>query len=451
MRLLTSFATALVLGVAAAQSQPSPAANYPGVRLEDLSWIEAEPMLTADSVVVLPLGAAAKEHGPHLALRNDLTLAEYLARRVLESRKVIVAPAITYHFYPAFLEYPGSTSLSLTTARDMTADIVGSLARYGPRRFYVLNTGLSTVRALEGAASALAADGILLRYTDLQASLDAAVRAVEQQAGGSHADEIETSMMLYIDPTAVDMTKAVKDFTSSSFSPPFTRNPGGRGTYSPSGIWGDPTLATREKGRTLVEALLEAVGGDIEGLTRAALPVAAPAQPGAPAAAGRPPGAPAPQPRTAGGCTAGDDRAINRITWGFSTAWANKDADGIAVLWSDEGDILHPDGMSERTPAVIRRNRAQLFVRSEYKFSRHPLQVGHIRCLSNDVAVADGKWELRGVTNGTGQPVPAMTGLFTMVLKRQGAWRIEAYRYTIDAPTGNIPPALLRRPGYPGA
>jgi creatinine amidohydrolase len=450
MRLLTSFATALVLGVAAAHSQPSPAANL-GVRLEDLSWIEAEPMLRADSVVVLPLGAAAKEHGPHLALRNDLTLAEYLARRVLESRKVIVAPAITYHFYPAFLEYPGSTSLRLNTARDMTVDIVRSLARYGPRRFYALNTGLSTVRALEPAAAALAADGILLRYTDLQSSLDGAIRAVQQQAGGSHADEIETSMMLYIDPATVDMSKAVKDYTSASFSPPFTRNPGGRGTYSASGIWGDPTLATREKGRTLVEALVERIRLDIEGLTRAALPVAAPAHPGAPAPANRPPGAPAPQPRTAGGCTAGDDRAISRMGWGFSIAWANKDADGIAVLWSEEGDILHPDGMSERTPAVIRRNRAQLFVRSEYKVSRHPLQVGHIRCLSNDVAVADGKWELRGVTDGTGQPVPAMTGLFTMVLKRQGAWRIEAYRYTIDAPSGNVPPALLRRPGYPGA
>src|SRR5688572_17996652 len=78
------------------------------VRLEDLSWTEAERHLTSEAVVVLPLGAAAKEHGPHLKLRNDLTLAEYLTRRVMPLSPVLVAPPLTYHFYPAFLEYPGS-------------------------------------------------------------------------------------------------------------------------------------------------------------------------------------------------------------------------------------------------------------------------------------------------------------------------------------------------------
>jgi creatinine amidohydrolase len=33
-------------------------------------WIEAESVLTPETVVVIPLGAASKEHGPHLWL-ND--------------------------------------------------------------------------------------------------------------------------------------------------------------------------------------------------------------------------------------------------------------------------------------------------------------------------------------------------------------------------------------------
>jgi hypothetical protein len=46
--------------------------------------------------------------------------------------------------------------------------------------------------------------------------------------------------------------------------------------------------------------------------------------------------------------------------------------------------------------------------------------------------VADGKWELRGVTTADGQPVPAMEGQCTLVVKRAGgSWAIEAYRYTI--------------------
>jgi L-cysteine/cystine lyase len=44
---------------------------------------------------VIPLGAAAKEHGPHLRLKNDLLIAEYLKRRVLERARVVVAPTST--------------------------------------------------------------------------------------------------------------------------------------------------------------------------------------------------------------------------------------------------------------------------------------------------------------------------------------------------------------------
>lgn len=53
-------------------------ASTQGVMLEDLTWIEAEKVLTPDTVVVIPVGAASKEHGPHLKLRNDYILAEYL-------------------------------------------------------------------------------------------------------------------------------------------------------------------------------------------------------------------------------------------------------------------------------------------------------------------------------------------------------------------------------------
>src|SRR5215475_10133834 len=119
-----------------------------GVLLEDLTWQQAEPRLTAETLVVLPIGAAAKEHGPHLLLKNDYLLAEYLKRRLLVHPKVVVAPTLNYHYYPAFVDYPGSTSLRLETARDLLVDICRSLAHHGPRKFYALNTGVSTMRPL---------------------------------------------------------------------------------------------------------------------------------------------------------------------------------------------------------------------------------------------------------------------------------------------------------------
>ena len=122
-----------------------------GVVLGELSWVAAERLLRPRRVLLIPLGAAAKEHGPHLPLQNDLLLAEYLRDEIAKSADVLIAPTINCGFYPAFVEYPGSVSLRLSTARDLIVDICRSYARFGTRKIYVLNTGVSTLRALRPA------------------------------------------------------------------------------------------------------------------------------------------------------------------------------------------------------------------------------------------------------------------------------------------------------------
>ena len=251
-------------------SAATPSANQ-GTLLEELTWLEAEQILKPDSVVVIPLGAGAKEHGPHLKLKNDFILAEYYKGRVLKQSNVIIAPTLNYHFYPAFAEYPGSTGLRLETARDLVVDICRSLAKFGPKRFYVLNTGVSTVRALRPAVEVLAADGIAMSFTDLN-SISAVEDKIRQQEGGTHADELETSMILYMEPRAVNMKKAVKDYRPSVGSG-LTRDPNSTtATYSASGTWGDATLATRAKGKILVEAMVTQILADIEKLRSSDLP-----------------------------------------------------------------------------------------------------------------------------------------------------------------------------------
>jgi creatinine amidohydrolase len=89
-------------------------------------------------------------------------------------------------------------------------------------------------------------------------------RRLARQEGGTHADEIETSMMLYIAPSSVQMGRAVKDYHPGTGG--LTRTPGGNGTYSPTGIFGDPTLANREKGEEIVEAYVSGILKDIERL-----------------------------------------------------------------------------------------------------------------------------------------------------------------------------------------
>lgn len=241
------------------------AAQNKGILLEDLTWYEAEKALTPETIVVIPLGAASKEHGPHLLLKNDFILAEYFKNRVLREAQVVIAPTINYHYYPAFVEYPGSTTLRLETSRDMVIDICRGLSKFGPTKFYILNTGVSTVRALQPAADSLAKDKITMQFTDLR-SIQAVEEKIRQQEGGTHADEIETSMILYMQPDAVDMSKAVKDYTPST-GRGLTRDPNNkRSTYSRTGVWGDATLATVEKGRIVTEALVEQILKDIAAL-----------------------------------------------------------------------------------------------------------------------------------------------------------------------------------------
>jgi creatinine amidohydrolase len=241
-----------------------------GVLLEQLTWVDAEKVLTPDTIVVIPLGAAAKEHGPHLPLNADWLQAEYLKLKVLQRSNVVVAPTVNYHFYPPFAEYPGSTTLSRETSSGLIVDICRSLARYGPRRFYVINIGLTTVPVLRSAADLLRDEGIVLRYTDLLKAVEPA-SSIVQQEGGTHADEIETSVVLYMYPDKVDMKKAVKDFRPRKGFP--TRDPKNtEGTYSPTGVYGDATLATREKGRKFTDAIMLAILRDLEALRNDTLP-----------------------------------------------------------------------------------------------------------------------------------------------------------------------------------
>jgi acetamidase/formamidase/creatinine amidohydrolase/Fe(II)-dependent formamide hydrolase-like protein len=255
---------------------PSRAADgaSPGVRLAEIPWTEAERVLTADRVVVLPLGAGTKEHGPHLPLGNDLILAEYEAARVVAARPVALLPTLTYGHYPNFVEYPGTVSLSSDTQRNVVAEICRSVARHGPRRFYVLNTGVSTLPPLRAAAEELAREGILMRFTDPLQAGKAAEAAVREQRWGTHADEIETSMILYMQPAAVRMERAVAD--GEGVRPgPLTRDPRQNDRhYSPSGVFGDPTLATWQKGERITEATVSAIVKDIDALAATPLPPA---------------------------------------------------------------------------------------------------------------------------------------------------------------------------------
>lgn len=235
-----------------------------GAFLEDLSWPEAGARIAAGAVVVVPVGAAAKEHGPHLPLRTDYLVARELGRRVAEALPVLVAPVISFGYYPAFVRYPGSQHLRAET---FMALVVGQ----GARRLAIINTGVSTEAPIRIVVRDFyAVHGVRVAIADL-ATLGRAVRSRLRQKLGGHADEHETSLVLAIEPDAVRMERAEPDYGHAPDAPAtvfyqpvvFDADPGSGPDWSRIGARGDPSLATRETGEA---ALREITRELVEGL-----------------------------------------------------------------------------------------------------------------------------------------------------------------------------------------
>lgn len=243
------------------------------IYLEDISWTEAQKVLNSETVVVMPLGAASKEHGPHLPLATDFLQAEGLTKRVALERKVVITPIVSYGFYPAFLKYPGSTSTTFATATNMVVEIVRSLAGYGPRRFYIINVGVSTTPTLETAAKTLAEEGILLYYSQYsRPAFDKAEARFRTKAYSGHADELETSNVLSLRPDLVDMRKAVNDSSMKGKSGNMTPVMIETGNLNTSGINGYAALGTKEKGERNMTSFAHELVKEIDSVSTCALP-----------------------------------------------------------------------------------------------------------------------------------------------------------------------------------
>jgi creatinine amidohydrolase len=247
-----------------------------GVWLEDLTWPEAKSHFDAGRIVVVPIGASAKEHGHHLPLSTDHRVARELARRVGLELPVVIAPVIGFGYYPAFMRYPGSQHVRSETFIALLRDIFGKFIADGVKRLAVINTGVSTEAPLRIAVRDLYERSCVRIHTADIRMLGRASKSLLQQKLGGHGDESETSTMLAIAPELVRMERAVVDYGHALQDKPnvfysptvFDGDPASGPDYSVSGVRGDPTMATRAKG----EAILADMSAELVAGLRAIFP-----------------------------------------------------------------------------------------------------------------------------------------------------------------------------------
>ncbi|MEI6875104.1 MAG: creatininase family protein [Spirochaetota bacterium] len=231
-----------------------------GKLLSEMTWVEAAAALKENPIIVLPIGGGVKEHGHHLPLGTDMLVVDELARLVVRDAVVLLLPTLNYAYFPAFVDWPGSVSIGAETFKRFVADIIRSYARHGARKFLVLDGGVSTHYPMTILSYDLFNElGIEVAVTDIRGLGAETSGAVCEAKEGGHGDEGETSNLLALRPDLVHMDRAKRDLPPSPYA---TRGPTGVHKItlkskmgSVSGINGDPSRASADKGRRILDAM----------------------------------------------------------------------------------------------------------------------------------------------------------------------------------------------------
>jgi creatinine amidohydrolase len=225
----------------------------------DLTWDEISRRIARGAPAILPIGAAAKEHGLHLPMNTDLLQAEWLAEELAVRLDALYWPTLSYGHYPAFVNYSGSVSVSSGLFETLVAEIVGEILRSGVPIVFVLDTGISTLPPVERAIASFGPRAPVhhLQIHDGPRYRMARQTVIEANWGG-HADEAETSRMLVVAPQRVNLSRAMPSAQSARSAPgPLVHADPHSPNFSASGSIGDPTRATRTKGEALLAAMLD--------------------------------------------------------------------------------------------------------------------------------------------------------------------------------------------------
>ena len=242
-------------------------------RYNRLTWDELDAAIAMQKVVILPTGST-EQHGRHLPLDTDLFLAESVC---LEAGKrapdrVLVLPAIGYGLNLHHIDFPGTIHIEPEVYIAFCTNITKSLAYHGFRKILLVNGhGSNTsLNDLVARKTVLGTDSLCAAVNYFALGMDAIV-----EMGGApfiaHADEFETSLYLSLAPERVRLERAVagNEIMGTYVSSDSTANYPVRfndiwGRWTSTGVHGDPTRATADKGKVIFEAVVSHLIGVID-------------------------------------------------------------------------------------------------------------------------------------------------------------------------------------------
>mgnify|MGYP005844389789 CR=1 FL=1 len=233
-------------------------------RYNRLTWPEMNEAIAMQKVVLLPVGST-EQHGPHLPLDVDAFLVESVCLEVgrRAADRVLVLPTVSYGLNLHHIDFPGTVHIEPEAFIAFCLSITKSVAYHGFRKILVVNGhgSNSPLADLVARKTTLATQSLCAATNYFAFGLEAFAQ-VQETPVIAHADEIETSLYLYLAPERVRMDKAVAGndvvgkYLSSDSTTPFVRFSDYWGRWTNKGVHGDPTAATAEKGRIIFEAII---------------------------------------------------------------------------------------------------------------------------------------------------------------------------------------------------
>jgi creatinine amidohydrolase/Fe(II)-dependent formamide hydrolase-like protein/7-cyano-7-deazaguanine synthase in queuosine biosynthesis len=252
------------LSESASTEKPSAIGARPHV-LGEMTWPQAKSRFSETDIVLLPAGAF-EQHGPHLPLDIDGWDADHLCREVAErcsDPKPLVLPLIPYGVSYHHDDFPGTLSVGPDTLAQFVYEVGMAAARHGATKLVIVNGHGGNAPALQLAAQKVNRDARIFTCVDTGETSDVDINAIAETRNDVHAGEIETSTALATRPHLVDKSRlepSVPEFSSrylefSSRSSVEWYEHTAR--ISDSGVLGDPTVASREKGERMWALMID--------------------------------------------------------------------------------------------------------------------------------------------------------------------------------------------------
>lgn len=239
--------------------------NYGDLNQEDAKKY----LLKEEMAVILPIGAM-EVHGDHLPLDTDCCLADAIAKRVEEELgedKCALLPCVPYSQVWSLRDVPGTIHIPDDVLSAYLFEIAKSLDRGGIKKMAVINSHMGNGNAIKTmmrrAYEELDIKVYHFTYPGVNQIIQEVCTADRPHKVLFHADEIETSYMLYLRPEKVNMKKAINQ--QIVFPDEYEYTPMRWTEFMEKAVLGDAASATAEKGKKVIDAVVRNIAAVLKG------------------------------------------------------------------------------------------------------------------------------------------------------------------------------------------